>query len=200
MTARAERRRAEILEAALELFAERGYHSTGVADIASRLRMSHGTFYRYFESKRDILDYVVDGLVARIASAVAASDGVGAADSLEAYREQVRRIAEALVAVVHEDPRIPQILLFEATGIDEELTSRILREIDGLRALTAAYLQHGVEAGFLRADLDVPESARALNGIVYAGALDAIRSRDPKGARPYVAAALRLMFDGIAAG
>jgi AcrR family transcriptional regulator len=199
MTARAEKRRAEILEAALELFAERGYHATGVADIASRLRMSHGTFYRYFDSKRDILDVVVDGLVVRISQAVAGADGLGTANTLEGYREQVRRIAEALVAIVHEDPRIPQILLFEATGIDQELTSRILREIDGLRALTAAYLQHGVDAGFLRADLDVGETGRALNGIVYAGALDAIRSRDPDRARPYVAAALRLMFDGIAA-
>jgi AcrR family transcriptional regulator len=199
MTARAERRRAEILAAALELFAERGYHATGVADIASRLRMSHGTFYRYFASKRDILDHIVDGLVGRIAEALAASNGVGTATTLEGYREQVRRIAEALVAVVHEDPRIAQVLLFEATGIDEELTARILEQIDQLRSLTAAYLRHGVEAGYLRADLDVIETARALNGIVYAGALDAIRSRDPDRAQPYVTAALRLMFDGIGA-
>jgi AcrR family transcriptional regulator len=199
VTARAEKRRAEILEAALELFAERGYHATGVADIASRLRMSHGTFYRYFDSKRDILDHVVDGLVVRIAEAVAATDGPGTADTLEIYREQVRRIAEALVAVVFEDPRIPQVLLFEATGVDDELTSRVLRELDTLRALTAAYLQHGVDAGFLRADLDVTETARALDGMIYAGALDAIRSHDPASARPYVRAALRLMFDGVAA-
>jgi AcrR family transcriptional regulator len=199
MTARAERRRAEILAAALELFAERGYHATGVADIASRLRMSHGTFYRYFASKRDILDHIVDGLVGRIAEALAASNGVGTATTLEGYREQVRRIAEALVAVVHEDPRIAQVLLFEATGIDEELTARILEQIDQLRSLTAAYLRHGVEAGYLRADLDVIETARALNGIVYAGALDAIRSRDPDRAPPDVTAALRLMFDGIGA-
>jgi len=199
VTARAEKRRAEILEAALELFAERGYHNTGVADIAARLRMSHGTFYRYFESKRDILDYVVEGLVTRIGEAVAASNGVGTPDTLERYRDQVGRIAEALVEVVHEDPRIARVLLFEATGIDDELTSRIIREIDALRSLTAAYLQHGVDAGFLRADLEVGETARALNGMIYAGALHAIRSGGSDEAQAYVEAALRLMFDGISA-
>jgi AcrR family transcriptional regulator len=197
-TARAEQRRQEILEATLDLFAEQGYHNTGVADIASRLRMSHGTFYRYFESKRDILDHVVHELTGRIAAAVAAENAPGHAGSLEQYREQVERIARALLKVVHDDPRIARLLLLEATGIDHDLTGRILDLLDTFRSLTAEYLRHGVDAGFLRSDLDVTETARALNGMVYAGALEAVRA-GPVGDR-YLEAAIALMFDGTGRG
>jgi AcrR family transcriptional regulator len=200
MTPRAEQRRREILDAALELFAEQGYHATGVADIAARLRMSHGTFYRYFESKRDILDHVVAELTRRIADAVAAENAPGTAATLDEYRGQVRMIASLLLAVVHEDPRIARVLLFEATGIDRELTARILDLLDGLRSLTAEYLRHGIDAGFLRADLEPLETARALNGMVYAGALRTVQG-DEVSANPaeYVDAAMRLMFDGVSA-
>src|SRR5581483_1391867 len=48
----AERRKAElrreIIDAAFTCFAENGYHATGIADIAARLGIGHGTFYRYF--------------------------------------------------------------------------------------------------------------------------------------------------------
>ena len=64
---RAERKkqelRREIVEAAFECFTERGYHATGIADIAARLGIGHGTFYRYYENKRDIVDHVITDLI-----------------------------------------------------------------------------------------------------------------------------------------
>jgi AcrR family transcriptional regulator len=196
---RAERRRQEIMETALELFAERGYHHTGVADIAAKLRMSHGTFYRYFESKRDILDHVISEITRRVGIAVTAENSPGTAPTLEAYKRQARQIAASLLDVVHQDPRIAQVLLLEATGIDKEVTAQILDLLEAMREVTAQYLRHGVEAGFLRADLDVIETARAVNGIIYAGALHAIRADDADAPEQFVEAALAVIFDGIAA-
>ncbi len=65
-----ERRRREIIEAAYEVFSRKGYSATGIADIAERLGMGHGTFYRYFKNKRDILDQVVDYGVERMVQAI----------------------------------------------------------------------------------------------------------------------------------
>ncbi|MET0796373.1 MAG: helix-turn-helix domain-containing protein, partial [Rhodococcus sp. (in: high G+C Gram-positive bacteria)] len=66
---RAERKKAElrreIIDASFECFAKRGYHATGIADIATTLGIGHGTFYRYFENKRDIIDHVIDDLIAK---------------------------------------------------------------------------------------------------------------------------------------
>ena len=61
---RAERKKAElrreIIDASFECFAQRGYHATGIADIATTLGIGHGTFYRYFETKEDVFRAVVE--------------------------------------------------------------------------------------------------------------------------------------------
>ncbi|MEN3273977.1 MAG: hypothetical protein V7636_2738 [Actinomycetota bacterium] len=47
--------RALLLETASTLFATKGYHNTTVPDIVKEAGIGHGTFYEYFESRRDIL-------------------------------------------------------------------------------------------------------------------------------------------------
>jgi len=49
-------RREAILEAALELFADKGFDGTAVPEIAERARVGAGTVYRYFESKEAIVN------------------------------------------------------------------------------------------------------------------------------------------------
>jgi AcrR family transcriptional regulator len=46
----------DILNAALELFAERGFYGTSVADIAERAKVGAGTIYRYFEDKEALVN------------------------------------------------------------------------------------------------------------------------------------------------
>lgn len=53
-------RRQEILEAALDLFCEKGYEGASMADLAQRLGISQGLCYRYFPSKQALLDCAVD--------------------------------------------------------------------------------------------------------------------------------------------
>lgn len=55
-----EQRMAEIKYAALKLFATKGYHATGVMDIAREVGITHGTIYLYFKDKVDLLRAVVE--------------------------------------------------------------------------------------------------------------------------------------------
>ena len=59
-TDRLEARRADLIRTATELILGKGYRNTSVADIVGALGLSHGTFYNYFDSRRDILDAVID--------------------------------------------------------------------------------------------------------------------------------------------
>lgn len=58
--------------------AERGYHGTGVAEIARRMGTGHGTIYHYFGGKPETLDVVIDYVIERFAVAVSAvlADGI----------------------------------------------------------------------------------------------------------------------------
>lgn len=199
---RAERKKRElkrdIIDTAFDCFAEQGYHATGIADIAARLGIGHGTFYRYFSNKRDIVEQVITDLIERITNALTEENAPDAVDTLADYRKQSARIGEALARIFMEDPRIPRMLLFEAPGIDRAMSDRILGFFDTATELTAAYLRHGVEFGYLRQDLDVANTARAINGMILSSALAIVQNPEVN-QRELSEAIRRVMYDGIAA-
>jgi len=100
--------------AALELYGERGYDQTTVAEIAKRAGLTERTFFRYFTDKREVLFYgsgmLRDGLVKGIEDAAAGLppiDAVGAAleavaDSLFEERRDRARQRQAIVAATPE--------------------------------------------------------------------------------------------------
>lgn len=199
---RAERKkqelRREIIDAAFDCFSERGYHATGIADIATRLGIGHGTFYRYFENKRDIVDHVISDLIGRILSALTAENAPDAVKTLGEYREQTSRIGEVLAKIFMEDPRVPRMLILEAPGIDPAMSERILEFFELAATLTAAYLAHGVKLGYLSQDLDVDSTARAINGMILGSTIAIVHN--PGGDHRRLSEAIRrVMYDGIAA-
>ena len=100
--------------AALELYSERGYDQTTVAEIAKRAGLTERTFFRYFADKREVLFYgsgmLRDGLVKGIEDAPAGLppiDAVGAsletvADSLFEERRDRARQRQAIVVATPE--------------------------------------------------------------------------------------------------
>ncbi|AMW19164.1 TetR family transcriptional regulator [Mycobacteroides chelonae] len=197
---RAERKklemRQEILDAAFACFSEQGYHATGVADIAGRIGIGHGTFYRYFKSKRDIIEHVIDDVTEQIFQAIGAENAAGLADDIEQYRQQSVRIGAALADLFRDNPQLP-LLLLEAGSVDNELRERVFGMLATSDQLTEAYLRHGVEKGYLRADLDTEYTARAVTGMILATGLHASRGGEVQDSERFSAAVIALMYGGI---
>ncbi|MCT1399423.1 TetR family transcriptional regulator [Paenibacillus sp. LC231] len=57
---KAEERRNEILDAADELFAQKGFDGTSTNDILEKVGIARGTLYHHFKSKEDIMDALID--------------------------------------------------------------------------------------------------------------------------------------------
>ncbi len=72
-TARGERTRKRLIDAAEALFGSAGYHDTGVTDITRRARVAQGTFYLYFESKEALFRELVSDLNHRLRMNIARS-------------------------------------------------------------------------------------------------------------------------------
>src|SRR4051794_429705 len=64
-------RRKQILEAAYQVFASKGYAASTIADVAQSLRLGHGTIYRYFDNKLDLFMAVVGGILNRLSGVIA---------------------------------------------------------------------------------------------------------------------------------
>ena len=105
----AERER-DILDAALTLFAERGFNDTTVQDIAAAAGMATGTVYLYFPSKEKVLQGIHDRFGQETESRVAAAavDSVDRAGRGEAvdYRDTIDTILDAISAYFRENPQL----------------------------------------------------------------------------------------------
>jgi len=187
-------RHEEILSAAYRVFAEKGYHQTGIADIATELGIGHGTFYRYFKNKLDIFERVVELVIQKIAGVVALEDPQ-VTDNLQDYREQSERIGNRLFDLFTHDEHLSQLLFYEALGITPELNEKLQAAMDTFAQLTELYLKNGVSKGFLAPDLDTAVTARAINAMIFEGIRRAA-SRENH-AEAWLTAVLKLMFEGM---
>ena len=78
LSARGERTRRRLLEAAERIFAELGYHDASIVKLTESAGVGQGTFYLYFSSKKEIFDELVLDLNRRVRHAMTeASSGAG---------------------------------------------------------------------------------------------------------------------------
>ncbi len=195
----AENRRAQILAEAVRVFAEKGYHATNIADIAKRLGLGHGTFYRYFRSKLDIFDAVVDGIVSAIAGLVL-EEAADEAESLEDYRAQLGRIGRRFFAIFEANDRLARLVFYEGIAVDAAIGAKIRGIMDSFATYTAAYLENGKKKGFLRADVDTEVTARAINAMIFESIEHIAGSGDPEAeGERWQRAIIGLMLDGMRA-
>ncbi len=86
-----EERRRQILDAALTVFGQRGYHATNVSDVAAQAGVSQGTIYWYFDSKEELFTAAL--------LAVFADFGMDALAEIEAYEtatEKLHALAQSM--------------------------------------------------------------------------------------------------------
>lgn len=196
----AERRRSEIIEAALEVFSEKGYHAAKIEDIAAKLNIGHGTFYRYFKNKLDIFNHVVEDIISRATEFVSDIDP-REPNTLEEYRRQLETIGDRLFELFKRYPQISRVLFYEAFGIDDEYMQRRIREIfDLFGRFTAMYLENGVRKGYLRRDLHVEETALAVNAALFEACRRVVSSPDPdRAVEVWKQTIITLMLEGMKA-
>jgi AcrR family transcriptional regulator len=192
---RADLRREEILEASERVFARKGYHATGIADIAEELGIGHGTFYRYFKNKHDIAVHVFDRIILRFAQ-IGLADNPESSTTLDEYRAQVRQLLARWLAQGEHEPHVLRFFHEHAATID---MARMTLLIEQYVLYTARFLTNGVSRGFLRADLDIRATAEMLVALIFEGTRRASLLRDADALRRWCDAGMALMFDGISA-
>ncbi|WP_212998542.1 TetR family transcriptional regulator [Winogradskya consettensis] len=134
-------------EAALDLYLERGFEQTMVADIAGRAGVTARTFFRYFTDKREVLFAGASELERRALEALAeapadasALDAVTAA--LDAAAEVVggdRELARKRQAVIRANPELQERELIKLASLAAGLADALRqRGVDALEARLAA--------------------------------------------------------------
>ena len=128
--------RGRLVQAALELFGQRGFESTTVAEIAERAGLTERTFFRYFADKREVLfwgapalqDFLVssvDGAPSSLAplEVIAAALGQAADDIFQERRE----FAGQRQAIIAANPELQERELIKLASLASALTDALRR-------------------------------------------------------------------------
>ncbi|SRR6266516_2068606 len=150
-------RRAELLEAAVRVFAAKGFHASRVGDIANEAGVAHGLLYHYFRSKEEVLETIFretwSGLV-RETERIEVS-GVP-------FREQLRRFARIYLGSWLVTPELVRVLVREVAR-SPEVGNRV-DEIRGLFKALRRIVEAARDRGEVRDDVDPAIASTAFYG------------------------------------
>lgn len=165
MNKQASTTRDNILQAALNLFASKGYHETSMSAVAESAGVGKGTLYWYFSSKDEMFRQVVNEkgevLYEQLESLL----------ELQLPADQVlRKLTEIKMAFIINNQKLSQILLNHIQSNDEEFKEKLMEKHKKIIEVVQKIMQRGIEENTFR-------SASALHmAVAFLGMTNSIGS------------------------
>jgi TetR/AcrR family transcriptional regulator, fatty acid metabolism regulator protein len=149
----------QIIEAAVRVFARKGYFSSRVSDIAREAGIAAGTIYLYFDTKEAVLITLFREKMAAFVAALRKA----ITDEPDAVAK-VRRLVHLHFHMLEQNPELAGVVQVELRQGQKFFRGPATQEIAGYFALIASLLEEGVAAGRFRADLPVKVATKMLFG------------------------------------
>jgi AcrR family transcriptional regulator len=167
-----EERRTQILDAAVQVFSDEGYHGATIRQIALRAGLAEGTIYLYFTSKRNLLlatweHVAVSSLVPMLDRAASLKRDEDFLAAMLANRFELIRRHAPLVRLV-----------LQQADVDRALRRALQDRIQSMRALVGEHIRRRIAAGRFRR-VPVPIVLRAVAGMMIGIALLDAYDPDP---------------------
>jgi TetR/AcrR family transcriptional regulator, fatty acid metabolism regulator protein len=150
-------RRRDLLDAAVRVFARKGFHASRVGDIAEEAGVAHGLLYHYFRSKDEVLETIF-----REAWELLATDTDRIESAGVPLREQLRRFARIYLGSWLMTPDLIAVLVREiarSPAVDSQV-----EEVRGVFHSLERMIDAAQQRGEVRADCDPRLAAWAVYG------------------------------------
>jgi AcrR family transcriptional regulator len=157
---RGRRTRTAIVQAAREVFEEKGFDEARIADITARADTAYGSFYTYFDSKEAVFRELARDLSAAIFTASRASDLPDASPE-----DKIRHTTRLYLETFAENARLMSV--FEQVAARDEYFRTVLLEVRGMFIdRIAGGTRRLQEQGLAARDLDAVTCAHLLGGMI----------------------------------
>ena len=159
------KRKLQIVEAAAQVFAQKGYSGAVVADIAIQANIGKGTVYEYFKSKEDLFFAVFEWFQKKTEKAATvriSSLGGGATDRLKALNDSLMGMWDEVEGVF--------VLVMEfwaassSTQMHQRFKGAFKQLYDDYRQIVSALIREGIKSGEFRSNVKPEPVAAALVG------------------------------------
>jgi TetR/AcrR family transcriptional regulator, fatty acid metabolism regulator protein len=158
-------RKKQILKAAVEVFAERGFHRTRVSDIAKRAGVAYGLIYHYFDSKDDVLNSLFQenwAVFLKVVRDLGDSRELDAPAKLEA-------IAALLIDALQVAPAIIQVIIQEISRSDRFVHPNKVAAFNDAFALVEQIIESGKREGSIK-----PRIHPTVGAYIFFGAIETV--------------------------
>jgi len=132
----AHERRRQLLDVAVRVFAERGYHSTSMNDVAEAAGVTKPVLYQHFASKRELYRELLEDIGGQLRDTIAK-----ATVDAEGPRQQIERGFAAYFGFVAEHSDAFQVLFGAGTRRDEEFAAQARRVEESVAEMVAGLIE-----------------------------------------------------------
>lgn len=190
-----EERKAQIINAAEDVFTQKGFNEARMDDIADETGLSKGTLYLYFKSKDDLIIAILDRMFQREMKQMEGLDqaGLSAADAIWKMTEAVTNNILGFVRLV---PIVYQFLAlaFRNKYVQKALKKYINQYIDMITPI----IEQGIKSGEFR-KVNAREVAIAMSAIIEGTLLLWVYDRDLVEPEKHIRSGVKLLLEGVQA-
>jgi AcrR family transcriptional regulator len=187
--------RAALVQAARELFAEKGYAGTGTEEIVARARVTRGALYHHFGDKPGLFRAVMQDVAGGLADRLIAQQLAGPAGPPEGAWDQLRDGIQAFLDACTGSSDFQRIVLIDAPAVLGPGAWADLVEQHGL-GLLRTWLQRAIDEHEID-PLPTEPLARLLAALIGEASLYIGQSADPARARAETGATIDRILTGL---
>lgn len=162
-----------ILQAAQEIFAERGYHGTSIKEIARKAGVAAGTIYLYLRNKEALFTALVDEIYEMVLSKIA-----DRRKGVKDIKGKLQASMEAAIETLGKHRKLAKVILVQTASSNPAVTEQLADLLDRLVELVEADIKEAVETGQIPR-LDSRIAATAFVGTFYHVVLTFLRKGYP---------------------
>lgn len=138
----------QIIQAALEVIAENGYHASQVSKIAKKANVADGTIYLYFKNKEDILISVFRERMGQFISKIESS-----IEEKETSSEKLKTLIEMHYLQLTESPFLARVTQLELRQSKPELRREINKVLKSYLNVIDSVIEQGIREKEIRSDI-----------------------------------------------
>lgn len=157
-----ETRRAQIVDAAIEVFAAKGYRVASIADIIAEAGVARGTFYLYFQSKEEAFHAVLDRFH-ELFQAIARKETTRNYSNPLSLESRLREALVEWLRFLLDHRQLTKIVFRQAAAVDPDYEQKYLEIVKATQAHSAKAIRFLQNIRVLRSDLD----PQFLNAVFY---------------------------------
>jgi TetR/AcrR family fatty acid metabolism transcriptional regulator len=151
-----------ILDAAVRVFARRGFHACRVSDVADEAGVAYGLVYHYFDSKEEILNTLFRERWQIMLDAIVEIDTgneIGA-------RDKLYLVASFIIDSYHHEPDLMKVIIVEVTRAANSFGRQHLEKIREAYDLIARIVEQARQDGSFKADISADFAAMCFYGAI----------------------------------